>query len=918
MAQVTLWDISCAVALAGAAMLLSTPAALAARAEVKELNGAPALFIDGRPSTGLMFSSGPDLLPHVAGGELHLANRPGYYGGRSTRSAEDFGADFTLEATLTAREVTGSGGNVALWVNETEAGSYYLALAEVDDKRVVALWKAGPGAWTFDKWITHEFPWQENEPVRLRLGTKAGRLSLSVDGEPVGETVDPQPLPPGPLKISVYHTRGSVADLRVTRPDGAVVLEDTFDAARPDVWRGVVAGDVPGFENVGFDIAMVDLRLSQYWTGPERHDLTAVEQLAEGFARTNPNSRLFVRVVLNPPEWWIQAHPEDIAVWRRPRGGGEGKLRYASFSSPTWRKDTGEALRTVLAHILSGPHSDRFIGFNLLYAFGPEWEHPCVDAFHDYSPVNLEQFRSWLRTQYADDARLAAAWHEPDVTFDTATVPPPDDRVKGDFYELLDPTRRGAHIAEYIRFTDESVVEAIAYMASIVKAATQRQAVVVAHYGYHFEGYDGFDRINYNERGHHAISRFLALQDIDGSGSAYQYRVRQAGGATVPITTVGSLRLHGKLYWLEDDTRTHLSSPTSSYGRARNLWESVNILKRNAAEAISQGMPSWYLDFEGNWFSQPEIMAALKSSHEIAEEALTRDRRRNSEIAVIVSQRTVRYLRSSTALWLPLLCHEFFEELPHVGAPFDSYVIEDLARPDMPEYKLYLLLDAFALDDQERQLLREKVLCRGHTVLWHYAPGYITDEGFSDEAMSEITGMKLAALDMGGVPRATLCDLSHPATRSCPPGLSWGPKLPLGPIITCEDPDAHVLGMQHAVPGMTPGGHFKMGDVFEPAVTVKPMEDWTSVWCGVAPVPSSLLRGIAQMAGVHIYSDAEDALSANNSMVAVHARYAGPRTIRLPRTCRVVDAFTGEQVADHARSFTVSLRQYETRMWWLE
>lgn len=90
----------------------------------------------------------------------------------------------------------------------------------------------------------------------------------------------------------------------------------------------------------------------------------------------------------------------------------------------------------------------------------------------------------------------------------------------------------------------------------------------------------------------------------------------------MPITTVASLRLHGKLYRLEDDTRTHLSSPGSSYGRAADLWQSINILKRNAAEAIAEASPMWYLDFEGNGHANPEIMRTVEQIRRVADEAL--------------------------------------------------------------------------------------------------------------------------------------------------------------------------------------------------------------------------------------------------------------------------------------------------------
>ena len=184
--------------------------------------------------------------------------------------------------------------------------------------------------------------------------------------------------------------------------------------------------------------------------------------------------------------------------------------------------------------------------------------------------------------------------------------------------------------------------------------------------------------------------------------------------------------------------------------------------------------------------------------------------------------------------------------------------------------------------------------------------------------MSDITGIKLASMDVAGQLRATLCDLDDPITRDCPPGLEWGTKRAVGPIITCRDPEAKVLGMLHAVGGVDEKGRFKTGGEFEPTLAVKKLEHWTSIWCGVPDLPAVLLRGIAKSAGVHIYDGADDFVCANRAMVAVHTRYTGKRTIRLPRPCKIIDAFSDEVIAEGATSFDVHLKQYETRMWWLQ
>ena len=881
-----------------------------ATAEVKPLHGAPALFIDGNLANGLMYSGGrfgPGN-PVVLHGAMQLSNLPGYYGGRSVRTRRSFGTAFTLEAEVCVKKINGATANILFMVNNSKAGSYFFHLSHESTANVVHLWKAHPGNSNWDKWFTLPLHWKEGDSVRLKLVVQGDKVAGYANGKLVGEKVDGKPLPPAPLTVSAYHSSSTVNWIRITGPERKILLEDDFSSVRPQNWYGLRDPDVPTFEEAGLRIAKVAVGLKSLWQGPGSYDFKRLDESIQGHLRENPKSYGFIRLQLNPPAWWLADHPDDVCV-----NNVAAKLWYASFPSETWLEEAGRAVGDLLEHIEAAEYGRRIIGYNMLYGFGPEWEHPSGPTFHDYSPVARKAFQTWLRAKYETDAALKAAWNQPQVTLQTAAVPPAEVRTAGDYYEFFDPAKRGAYLADYIRFNDESIVDATAHFAHIIKTRTGRKRIVTTHYGYHFLGYGP---INYNQRGHHAIDRLLDCADVDAFASAYQYRVRQAGGSTVPITTVGSLRAHGKLWWLEDDTRTHLAEETASYGRARNLWETLNILKRNAAYAVSEAEPLWYLDWGNGWHCDKAIMDTVAKIVAISNEALTKDRRRNAQIAVIVNQRSALYLRASDALTMPVLCHQYFEHLPRIGAPFDTYLVEDLDR--IPDYKLYVFLDTFALNEKEKALIRRKVCRGGQAALWIYAPGYVTERGLSNQSMSETTGMKLVSMDVAGQLRATLCDLDDPVTRHCPPGLEWGTKKPIGPIITCRDPEAKVLGMLHAVPGVDWRGRFKTGSEFEPTLAVKRMKDWTSIWCGVPDLPAVLLRGIAKSAGVHIYDDADDFVCANRVMLAVHTRYAGKRTIRLPRACKVVDAFTDQVIAERATSFDVQLKQYETRMWWLD
>ena len=230
----------------------------------------------------------------------------------------------------------------------------------------------------------------------------------------------------------------------------------------------------------------------------------------------------------------------------------------------------------------------------------------------------------------------------------------------------------------------------------------------------------------------------------------------------------------------------------------------------------------------------------------------------------------------------------------------------------IPEHKLYVFLNALYLTPDQRAEIERRVCRDGHTVLWVYAPGFVTEKGLSVDSVSELTGIQLRMAPDWARPRLSLTDLSHPITQGLPPGLRFGTHDPIGPIFFCDDPQAAVLGQLTGMRGLT---HYEIDG--GPGLAAKDLGTWRSVWCGVPNLPAPLLRGIARWVGVHIYSDQNDVVYASHSLLAIHARHSGERDVRLPKECDVVDAFTGEVVARKARQFRVSLGCSQTGLWLL-
>ena len=79
------------------------------------------------------------------------------------------------------------------------------------------------------------------------------------------------------------------------------------------------------------------------------------------------------------------------------------------------------------------------------------------------------------------------------------------------------------------------------------------------------------------------------------------------------------------------------------------------------------------------------------------------------------------------------------------------------------------------------------------------------------------------------------------------------------------------------------------------------------------------LRAIYRSAGVHVYTDADVVLSANDSWLMLHTRGDGDYAVALPRAARRVVEVTSEKVvAENAAQFTWTLPRHSTAVFLLE
>jgi len=85
---------------------------------------------------------------------------------------------------------------------------------------------------------------------------------------------------------------------------------------------------------------------------------------------------------------------------------------------------------------------------------------------------------------------------------------------------------------------------------------------------------------------------------------------------------------------------------------------------------------------------------------------------------------------------------------------------------------------------------------------------------------------------------------------------------------------------------------------------MKQNDNWTSIYAGTTQVPSDILRAVAQQAGVHMFTDSDDVLYANQSYIAVQCRTeGGNKRFRLSRRGNVRELYSDTVVGENIQEF---------------
>lgn len=690
---------------------------------------------------------------------------------------------------------------------------------------------------------------------------------------------------------------------------------------------------IRAFARNGIHIYSIDA-MGGEWRGPRPgdpspYDFRETAPRLQQVLDADPDGMFLLRLGFEtrylPNNWWNTLYPDEVEVL------SDGQRLSASYASQVWREQVQDLLRAYINHLRKTGLYDRVLAYQVAVGTCGEWIKDWSSMSKlcgDYSAPMRREFRAWLKFRYGSETALRQAWGRQDVKFETVEVPTAEEQFNSRHYLFRDP-RQEQNVADFYACYAETAADAMLSLCQAVKEETDGQKLAGAFFGYlmelawnncffndNFMDLEGSEVSTVQRSGHLGLGKALRSPFVDFFVSPYGYAFRGIGGDCLPMQPTESLRQHGKLYLLEEDTLMHNNFDPD--GRMHPVEHSIAIYQRNFAQVATHGLGITWL--ENDVFVEspkvlPESRVWFRRFQELGSWMLDLDRRPQAEVGVFLDDESFFYESNRNNIDLPLIWQQRVISLNRFGASHDVYLLNDLLEGRLPTYKLYVFLNAFHLDTQRRRLLKDILETTHATALWLYAPGYqnraASGAVLGTDWMTDLTGFQFGKGGSYWAPFMHVTQFDHPITRGISQDLFWGTTRSLAPIFHLADSEATVLGeVVYGLGRCKPGLGVKQ---------INPDSDrsWNSVYVATPNLPPQLLRGIARFAGVHLYNEDGDVLYATPELLSVHTVSGGKRTFQLPERVEVVyDLFARKYLARDAKSFEVELAPASTNLYY--
>lgn len=458
----------------------------------------------------------------------------------------------------------------------------------------------------------------------------------------------------------------------------------------------------------------------------EACDYANLDLAIEKVLKANPNALLVPRISMNAPEWWLAEHPEDRMVWHGISAEAAAQKRpMATPSSAAYREAGRKVLADAVRHMETkfGPH---MAGYHPCGQNTAEWFtlDTWLPGRAGYSACNQRVWKAWVQQKYVTETALRQAWKRPEITFETVTVPA---------FELWEEARKtpiltDLMLRDYFEFVQIQMTDTVLAFTRAAREASEGKKLVMVFYGYSFEFSCASNGPGYSA--HYALGRLLASPSVDLICSPQSYFDRQSGGGGQCMLVGESVSLAGKIYLLEDDTRTHLTPASQKFpghfDGGKTLAETRELLRRNTAECACRNFATWWMDLgSAGWYADPELWKEMQALTAMDHWFMDRPTPYAPEVAVFVDENVM--LRIADGAFTKDSIYRERAQLSRMGASYGQYFTEDLISGKIGKTpKLCVMLHADFYSPEEKAKITRAV--GEKSLLWVNQKGISAEE----------------------------------------------------------------------------------------------------------------------------------------------------------------------------------------------
>lgn len=675
---------------------------------------------------------------------------------------------------------------------------------------------------------------------------------------------EPEPVPVVPVRPRIpipqdapqIVVRKGVATLV---RDGKVLPPLAFFASMPDERRvQTVLSEIKRASEAGVH---VHSHLVEFEVDPASLE-SSVKFAAYALAKTlevDPQAQVIFRLVFVAPRGWESSYPNAKFLTEA------GRLADPSVSDDEFWGVARELLGQFIKQIRELEQAKSVLGVHLDRG---EWFYQQGMGY-DTSKAASQGFRDWLRTRYVNDVvALRAAWFDGSVEFNSVAIPAYEQSDEGP--NFMRTSRKDRRWVDYHLFMSDAIVARIADLAYAAKESSEGYFLVGVSYGYTFEW-------SHPASGHLSLGKLLRTREIDFIAGPPSYRSREPGGAAPFPCPIDSLSLNGKLYLSEEDFKTAIgdTKEPDDYNPVMRTPQALeNAHWRGVGAALAHGSGAFWMDLWGNgWLNTSTIWDRGAQAKDALIWRMGAEQT-EPDVAVFIDERALAYLVDQKSF--ALLVQDVRESVLRSGLSAGFYLLSDLAhREAFPECKLYIFLNAWDLRPEHRFAIKNRLQRDGKVLYWLYGAGMFDNGREALERAREVTGIAIKPQPFHSKTGTTLLNRRHVLSEA----FSGEPLIG----------GAHVDPSYFAIPerAVVLGEYSQSG---LPSIVVRdfnedpdPTKHWKSVFSGEPVVTPALLRGLAQMAGAHIWNYQDDVVHVRPPFLAVHCSGTGPRAIILPK-----------------------------------